>query len=1069
MNNPPFLLLRLSRSTFALGLLVLVLLLALFRYHERVGAQGSAGSLSFGQSNVSVAENGGSAAITLTRTGGSSGRVTARVGLTDITTSPPDYVFKPGSPDLGFPAQQFNFSFFGTQSIALQRDGKIILAPSRVRLNADGSVDSTFNAPSFNSLAHGAAVQADGKILFIGGFTTVGGVRKNGVVRLNSDGSLDLSFDVGAGTSNANVIAFQSDGKILIGGIFPDFGGAPNSQYVVRLNTDGSLDSTFVKGTNVSSTYSLAVQPDGKILMGGWGLARLNPDGSFDNSFNCQLSAVILSLVLQPDGKILAGGNFDHFGSQAIYNIARINADGSLDTSFNTGSGPDSSVSTIALQPDGRIVIGGSFDSINGAFRSKIARLNSDGILDTSFDGIGSVSGTRVEALLMQDDGKLMASGFFSFTTTPVNYKMVARFNGDLFATWNDGDSANKTINLPIVDDSLQESNETLNLALTPLSGGASPGAIPNATLTINDNDVAPAFTSGPPPQGITKTAYSHMFTATGVPAPTFNLTSGTLPPGLFLQSSGLLSGTPTAAGTFSGITVTASNGIAPPATQTLSITILSGGIIQFGSPAYSVAENAGPIVVTVTRTGGAAGATGVSYNTNGGTAGSNSDFTQTTGTLTFAEGETSKTLSVPIINDGSDENDETFSVTLNSVTGSGSLGPPTTSTITIQDDDPPPTVTISDSVQLEPNSGTRAIFFAIRFSAPSGKTISFNYATTDGTASAGTDFVGASGNAVVTAGTMVFSLPLTITGDTAVEPDEIFTLTLTNPQNATLARATATGTIIGDDNGAANPIDLQGFLVFLHYSDFLGRAPDADGFNFWKGTITQCGSNAGCIEVQRIAASASFFLSIEFKETGYLVERIYKTSFGDVTGNSTFPSAHQIQVPVVRLNEFVTDTTTIGQGVVVLQPGWEQALETNKQTFLNNFVQRTRFLLDYPTNMTAASFVDKLNLRAGNPLSPSERDQLVNDLSTSAKTRAQVLRAVAEHQNLINAEFNRAFVLMQYFGYLRRNPNDSPDGDYTGYDFWLTKLNQFNGNYIAAEMVKAFLSSVEYRKRFGP
>src|SRR6185295_16138837 len=113
--------------------------------------------------------------------------------------------------------------------------------------------------------------------------------------------------------------------------------------------------------------------------------------------------------------------------------------------------------------------------------------------------------------------------------------------------------------------------------------------------------------------------------------------------------------------------------------------------------------------------------------------------------------------------------------------------------------------------------------------------------------------------------------------------------------------------------------------------------------------------------------------------------------------------------------------------------------------------------------------FVDKLNARAGNPLSTAERNQLVSDLSTGVKSRAQALRAIAEHQNLVNAEVNRAFVLMQYFGYLRRNPNDAPDSDYTGYDFWLTKLNQFNGNYIDAEMVKAFLSSIEYRQRFGP
>jgi hypothetical protein len=124
---------------------------------------------------------------------------------------------------------------------------------------------------------------------------------------------------------------------------------------------------------------------------------------------------------------------------------------------------------------------------------------------------------------------------------------------------------------------------------------------------------------------------------------------------------------------------------------------------------------------------------------------------------------------------------------------------------------------------------------------------------------------------------------------------------------------------------------------------------------------------------------------------------------------------------------------------------------------------------------MTAAQFVDALNTNAGNPLSTAERNQLVGDLSTAAKTRAQVLRAVAEDSDLNSAEFNRAFVLMQYFGYMRRNPNDAQDSDYTGYDFWLTKLNQFTqpGDDVLvrvqkAEMVKAFIISAEYRQRFG-
>ena len=117
---------------------------------------------------------------------------------------------------------------------------------------------------------------------------------------------------------------------------------------------------------------------------------------------------------------------------------------------------------------------------------------------------------------------------------------------------------------------------------------------------------------------------------------------------------------------------------------------------------------------------------------------------------------------------------------------------------------------------------------------------------------------------------------------------------------------------------------------------------------------------------------------------------------------------------------------------------------------------------------MAEAEFVDKLNNNAGNPLSEMERNQLVSDLGAGTKTRAQILRAVAENQKLAQTEFNRAFVLMQYFGYLRRNPNDAPDSNFDGYNFWLTKLNQFNGDFVQPEMVRAFIDSSEYRQRFG-
>ncbi len=323
-------------------------------------------------------------------------------------------------------------------------------------------------------------------------------------------------------------------------------------------------------------------------------------------------------------------------------------------------------------------------------------------------------------------------------------------------------------------------------------------------------------------------------------------------------------------------------------------------------------------------------------------------------------------------------------------------------------------------------------------------------------------------------------AVAISIINDAYQESNETFTVNLANPSGAALgSQSTATVTITDDgDTNGPNPLTQAGFFVRQQYLDFLNREPDTSGFNFWVNQITSCGSDAQCIEVRRIDVSASFFLSIEFQNNGYLVERFYKVAYGNANGNSTFGGSHQLLVPVVRFNEFLQDTQRIGQGVIVLQPGWEQALENNKQAYALEFVQTSRFTAGnaFPTTMTPTEFVDKLNVNAGNVLSASERTAAINLFGGAANSsnltaRAEAVRQVAEDTDLYNAEYNRAFVLAEYYGYLRRNPDDAPEStlDYTGYDFWLTKLNQFNGNYINAEMVKAFLSSIEYNQRFGP
>jgi len=251
------------------------------------------------------------------------------------------------------------------------------------------------------------------------------------------------------------------------------------------------------------------------------------------------------------------------------------------------------------------------------------------------------------------------------------------------------------------------------------------------------------------------------------------------------------------------------------------------------------------------------------------------------------------------------------------------------------------------------------------------------------------------------------------------------------------------------------NPIDDPKFFVQQHYDDFLSRDPDASGYAFWTNEITSCGSDAKCIETKRVNVSAAYFLSIEFQETGYWVYRFYNAALNRTNG-------------LPRFIEFMRDTQSASNGVIVNANGWQQLLEQNKQAFAQGFVTRKEFTDLYPETMTPAQYVDALYQHAGITPTAAERQAALDEFNTPTGARARVMRRVAENQTLFTREFNRAFVLMQYFGYLRRNPDDPPDGNVNGYNFWLGKLNQFGGNYQAAEMVKAFIVSNEYRQRFG-
>ncbi len=251
------------------------------------------------------------------------------------------------------------------------------------------------------------------------------------------------------------------------------------------------------------------------------------------------------------------------------------------------------------------------------------------------------------------------------------------------------------------------------------------------------------------------------------------------------------------------------------------------------------------------------------------------------------------------------------------------------------------------------------------------------------------------------------------------------FFVSAPNPRNSLWPRNPCSG----------NAIDEPDFFARQHYSDFLNRQPDPSGLVFWSNQIASCGTTQSCIEIRRINVSGAFFLSTEFQETGFLVYRTYKAAFANIPGTP---------VPLT-LQEFLPDSQMISQGVVVNQPGWELLLENNKVAFFLDFTSRLRFRNAFPNNLTPTQFVDALFQNAAVIPTASERAAAIGEFGTATDTvdqsaRARALRRVAENATLGAQERNRAFVLMQYFGYLRRNPNDAPEPtlDFSGYNFWL-------------------------------
>ncbi|WP_154783854.1 MULTISPECIES: T9SS sorting signal type C domain-containing protein [unclassified Flavobacterium] len=301
------------------------------------------------------------------------------------------------------------------------------------KIDAEGEYDTAYLSAGigFDNSVYKVLPLENKKTMVFGNFKKFNGEFASKIARLSEDGSLDTSFNSEQTGANNYIktAVLQADGKIIFGGNFTNYNGI-NSNRLIRILPDGSVDTTFNIGFGFTSyVYTMAIQPDQKIIVAGsftsynkdsslMRIVRLLPDGTRDTSFNIGRSAdgIIETVLIQPDGKILLGGQFNNFDGHSFAKLIRLNSDGSIDSGFNVGSGFDKNVYAIALQSDGKIIVGGAFLNYNGSSQKRILRLNSNGSLDTSFDSGTGFSKGDVRSIIIQPDDRILVGGTFSGT-----------------------------------------------------------------------------------------------------------------------------------------------------------------------------------------------------------------------------------------------------------------------------------------------------------------------------------------------------------------------------------------------------------------------------------------------------------------------------------------------------------------------------------------------------------------------------------------------------------------------------------------------------------------------------
>ncbi|MBC8094581.1 MAG: DUF11 domain-containing protein, partial [Akkermansiaceae bacterium] len=842
----------------------------------------SYGTFQFSASGYTVNEEGGYATLSVNRTGSSLGTAavsystadsTALAGVNYLSTSG-TLTFASGQVSTNFNISILNdgapnpapTNFYFTVSMTVSA-GASAGAPTNVAVvivdaqsfnRPPGAPDVAFNPDAtVNDDVLALALQNNGQILLGGNFISVNGTPESHIARLNADGTLDaFGFLSGLPGVNGTVraIVSQSNDRILIGGIFSQVNGVVRN-YIARLNSDGALDTSFNPGSGADNTvYALAetfINGVRKIYAGGsftsiagvpnFGIARLNEPGSADTAFNAGTGAngAVLALAVYPTnsihaGKLLVAGSFTQINGVDCGRIARLNVDGSLDTNFVSTVGANDAIRALAIQNDGRILIGGVFTNVNGVMANRIARLNSDGSLDVTFaSNVSPGANDIVNAILLQPDNRIVLGGQFT-QANGVTRNRITRLmpSGLVDPTINFGEGANGDVNALVIQPDgmivlaggFTSFNGEPHGRVARIYGGSVIGSGTFEFTTGNfqrDEDGAVAFitirrmggTSGPNPDG-TGSISLNFATSDGTAVDGVNydavITNITFPAGEVLASIPIQIIQDFVITPDLIVNLLISNPTAPAGlgnqTDAILTIVNKDSAVSFFSAAYTVGKNiaSGRAAIQVIRQGTSGGTGSVTFTTtNGGTAVAGTDYLPTTETVTFNPGETLKIVDVPILDNGIPGGNKTLALALINPSGT-ILTAPSNAILTILDTVIAPGRFSFATNSYTANEGDGTVTLTILRTDGSSGNASVNYSLVAGTAQSGINYSLANGTVNFGDGQTLRTLDVPLINNTLVQGPVSFSVTLSGPTSGALLLAPTNTTVTILDNDEA-------------------------------------------------------------------------------------------------------------------------------------------------------------------------------------------------------------------------------------------------------------------------